>query len=120
MPDAPRTTVRGCLTVVGDLVEDVVVWPDGPVARGSDTPSRVFRSRGGSAANVAVAAAPLVPTRFLGCVGSDPLGERLVAELEAAGTEVRVQRRGRTGGVGHPAILPCRAPGPEWRRGLGP
>ncbi|MCY7365845.1 MAG: carbohydrate kinase family protein [Frankiaceae bacterium] len=87
------------LAVVGDLVEDVVVWPDGPVARGSDTPSRVFRSRGGSAANVAVAAAPLVSTRFLGCVGTDPLGDRLVAELAAAGVEVRAQRRGRTGTI---------------------
>lgn len=116
MPSAPRTPLPGCLTVVGDLVEDVVVWPDGPVARGSDTPSRVFRSRGGSAANVAVAAAPLVPTRFLGCVGNDPLGERLVAELEAVGTDVRVQRRGRTGTIvvlvdvdGERTFLPDRA-----------
>ncbi len=89
----------GRLAVVGDLVEDVVVWPDGPVARGSDTASRVFRSRGGSAANVAVAAAALVSTRFLGCVGTDPLGDRLVAELAAAGVEVRAQRRGRTGTI---------------------
>ena len=116
MPSAPRTPLAGYLTVVGDLVEDVVVWPDGPVARGSDTPSRVFRSRGGSAANVAVAAAPLVPTRFLGCVGADPLGERLVAELAAVGTDVRVQRRGRTGTIvvlvdvdGERTFLPDRA-----------
>lgn len=105
-----------CLTVVGDLVEDVVVWPDGPVARGSDTPSRVFRSRGGSAANVAVAAAPLVPTRFLGCVGTDPLGDRLLAELAATGTQLRPQRRGRTGTIvvlvdvdGERTFLPDRA-----------
>ena len=87
------------LAVVGDLVEDVVVWPDGPVHRGSDTPSRVFRSRGGSAANVAVAAAALVPTRFLGGVGADPLGDRLVAQLAHAGVQVRAQRRGRTGTI---------------------
>ena len=91
--------VRPRLAVVGDLVEDVVVWPDGPVRTGSDTPSRVFHSRGGSAANVAVAAAPLVPTRWLGCVGPDPLGDRLLAELTAAGVEVRAQRRGRTGTI---------------------
>jgi sugar/nucleoside kinase (ribokinase family) len=94
---APPTV--GCLAVVGDLVEDVVVWPDGPVQHGSDTPSRIFRSRGGSAANVAAAAAPYVPTRFLGCVGSDPLGDRLVASLSAEGVDVRVQRRGRTGTI---------------------
>ncbi len=91
--------MRPCLAVVGDLVEDVVVWPTGPFARGSDTPARVFRARGGSAANVAVAAAPLVATRFLGCVGADALGRQLVAELAAAGVDVRVQRRGRTGTI---------------------
>ena len=108
------------LAVVGDLVEDVVVWPSGPVAHGSDTPSTVFRSRGGSAANVAVAAAPLVPTRFLGCVGSDAVGDRLVAELTAAGVEVVVQRRGRTGTVvvlvdvdGERTFLPDRAAAAE-------
>jgi sugar/nucleoside kinase (ribokinase family) len=85
--------------VVGDLVEDVVVWPDGPVRTGTDTPARVFHSRGGSAANVAVAAAPLVPTRWLGCVGPDPLGDRLLGELQAAGIDVRAQRRGRTGTI---------------------
>jgi len=91
--------VRPCLAVVGDLVEDVVVWPDGPVRTGTDTPARVFHSRGGSAANVAVAAAPLVPTRWLGCVGPDPLGDRLLGELQAAGIDVRAQRRGRTGTI---------------------
>jgi sugar/nucleoside kinase (ribokinase family) len=84
---------------VGDLVEDVVVWPSGPVRHGSDTPSRVVRARGGSAANVAAAAAPYVPSRFFGCVGADPLGDRLLASLTAAGVEVRAQRRGRTGTV---------------------
>jgi sugar/nucleoside kinase (ribokinase family) len=104
------------LAVLGDLVEDVVVWPQGPVRPGSDTPARVFRSRGGSAANVAVAAAPHVPVRFLGCVGADPLGDRLVAELVAAGVQVRAQRRGRTGTVvvlvdpdGERTFLPDRA-----------
>lgn len=87
------------LAVVGDLVEDVVVWPAGPIQPGSDTASRVFRSRGGSAANVAVAAAAFVPTRFLGCVGVDALGDRLLAEVAAAGVEVRAQRRGRTGSI---------------------
>ena len=112
-----------CLAVVGDLVEDVVVWPDGPVQRGSDTPARVFRSRGGSAGNVAVSAASLVPTRFFGCVGTDPLGDRLLRELQDAGVEVRAQRRGRTGTIvvlvdvdGERTFLPDRAAAAE----LGP
>ena len=106
----------GCLAVVGDLVEDVVVWLDGPLRPGSDAPARVFRCRGGSAANVAAVAAARVPTRLLTCVGADPLGDRLVAELTAAGVDVRAQRRGRTGSVvvlversGERTFLPDRA-----------
>jgi sugar/nucleoside kinase (ribokinase family) len=108
------------LAVVGDLVEDVVVWLDAPVQRGTDTPATVFRSRGGSAANVAVAAARHVPARFLGCVGVDGLGDRLLSELRAAGVEPRVQRRGRTGSVvvlvdvdGERTFLPDRAAAAE-------
>jgi sugar/nucleoside kinase (ribokinase family) len=87
------------LAVVGDLLEDVVVWPSGPVRRGTDTPSRISRTRGGSAANVAAMAAPLCPSRFLGCVGTDALGSRLLDELAAAGVDVRARRHGRTGTV---------------------
>lgn len=108
--------VSRVLAVLGDLVEDVVVWLDEPVRRGTDTAARVFRSRGGSAANVAACAAGLVPTRFLGCVGDDPLGDQLVAQLTGAGVDVRAQRRGRTGTVvvlvepgGERTMLPDRA-----------
>lgn len=90
----------GFLTVIGDLVEDVIVWSDGPLVTGTDNPSTVVRTRGGSAANVAVrAAGGTVPVRFIGRVGDDQVGVRLVAELRAAGVEVRVQRGGRTGTV---------------------
>jgi sugar/nucleoside kinase (ribokinase family) len=112
----------GRLAVVGDLVEDVVVWPEQPLRRGTDTPARVFRSRGGSAANVAVAAARDVPVRFAGCVGDDPLGDRLVAALVEAGVEPHVQRRGRTGSVvvlvdvdGERTFLPDRGASAELR-----
>ena len=108
--------VSRVLAVLGDLVEDVVVWVDDPVRRGTDTTAHVFRSRGGSAANVAVRAAGLVPTRFLGCVGADPRGDQLVAQLAGAGVDVRVQQRGRTGTVvvlvepgGERTMLPDRA-----------
>jgi len=85
------------LCTVGDLVEDVVVWLSGPPGVGTDTNSRVFHRRGGSAANVAaLCAANGTPARFVGQVGDDALGERLVAELGAAGVDVRVER-GSTG-----------------------
>ena len=43
----------GVLAVVGDLVEDIVVWADEPLRVATDTAARIFRARGGSAANVA-------------------------------------------------------------------
>jgi sugar/nucleoside kinase (ribokinase family) len=85
---------------VGDLVEDVVVWLEAPPRRGTDTPARVFRRRGGSAANVvSFAALDGSPARFIGRVGDDPLGERLVADLAATGAEVLVQHEGRSGTI---------------------
>lgn len=87
------------LTVIGDLVEDVVVWTTGPTQRGTDNPATVTRARGGSAANVAAHAAARVPTRFVGRVGDDPAGSWLATVLRDAGVDVRVQRGGRSGTV---------------------
>lgn len=85
--------------VLGDLVEDVVVWPSGPIVHGTDTASRVFRRRGGSAANVAAHAARIGAVRFLGRVGDDAAGRALTGSLADEGVEVRVQRAGVTGTV---------------------
>jgi sugar/nucleoside kinase (ribokinase family) len=86
------------LCVVGDLVEDVVVHPVAPPARGTDTAAVVTRTRGGSAANVAVAAvAAGCPARFVGRIGDDAAGAVVESSLAAAGVDVRVQRAGRTG-----------------------
>lgn len=108
------------LATVGDLVEDVVVVVDavpsrrGQVGRrtasvvgsrlsievGADTPVTVRRRRGGSAANVAVATLRCGGSaRFIGQVGDDPVGERLVTDLEAAGVEPVVRRQGRSGTI---------------------
>lgn len=89
----------GVLAVVGDLVEDIVVWAGEPVRAATDTAAQVFRARGGSGANVAALAASKVPTRFVGRVGADAAGAALVAELASDGVDVRVQRDGRTGTV---------------------
>lgn len=87
------------LGVVGDLLEDIVVWLAEPVQEATDTDVTLHRTRGGSAANVAAFAAREYPTRFLGCVGEDTIGESLVADLRSYGVDVRVQRRGTTGTV---------------------
>lgn len=78
------------LGVIGDIAEDITVYAATPVAHASDTHCRIVRHRGGSAANVAVAAAPLVPTHFIGCIGDDPAGDMLAAGL--IGVEARLQR----------------------------
>jgi sugar/nucleoside kinase (ribokinase family) len=94
-------SVCDVLATLGDLVEDVVVHVGDPVNVASDTAARIVRRRGGSAANVAAAAARLgFPARFLGQVGVDPIGGALVADLAATGVETGfVRRGGRTGTI---------------------
>ncbi|MDE3131176.1 MAG: hypothetical protein KGL16_08465, partial [Acidobacteriota bacterium] len=88
------------LGVVGDLVEDIVVWSPGAVRPATDNPSRITRTRGGSAANVAALAASIgTPARFIGRVGDDATGCQLVEQLSQCGVDVRAQRNGRTGAV---------------------
>ncbi|TDD62711.1 sugar kinase [Kribbella antibiotica] len=88
------------LVCIGDLVEDVVVWPREVVRQGTDNPARVQRLRGGSASNVAVFASGLgTPVRFVGRVGDDPAGAALVGQLVAAGVEPKVQQHGHTGTI---------------------
>lgn len=87
------------LIVIGDLVADLIVLGGSGLERGTDNPAEVSLTRGGSAANVAVAASPRHPVRFIGRVGDDTLGRTLVGELEDAGVEALVQRAGRTGAI---------------------
>ncbi len=99
-PSRGRGQTAGVLCTVGDLLDDVVVWLGGPIGGGTDTPAQVFHRRGGSAANVAAfAAGQGRPARFVGHVGDDPLGDRLLGELDGEGVELCVHRGGRTGTV---------------------
>lgn len=96
----PIAVPGGVLGSVGDLVEDVVVHLLEPVNTASDTRSQVTRRRGGSAANVVEAACRAGGrARFIGQVGDDSTGDRLVADLAAVGAEVAVRRGGRTGTI---------------------
>jgi sugar/nucleoside kinase (ribokinase family) len=87
------------LATVGDLVEDIIIWPSGSLTKGSDNEAQIFRTPGGSAANVARMAATLHPSRFIGCVGEDGIGSYLESELRKYGVDVRLQRRGATGAI---------------------
>lgn len=85
------------LGVIGDVVQDVVVWQLERVRYATDTQSEIRMQRGGSAANVAAFAAPRYDTRFIGCVGNDLGGNVLTAELEQRGVDVRMQVHDVTG-----------------------
>jgi len=85
---------------VGDLVTDVVVHMATDPQRGTDTPVSIHHQRGGSAANVAVAAAASgAAARFVGQVGDDLAGKTLTDALELLGVDVFVVRRGVTGTI---------------------
>jgi sugar/nucleoside kinase (ribokinase family) len=72
--------------VVGDVATDVVVVLSGEPAPGSDRPASIRTRGGGAGANVAVhLAAAGTDVVLAGCVGADPAGAGLAAELRAAG-----------------------------------
>jgi sugar/nucleoside kinase (ribokinase family) len=88
------------LCTIGDLIEDVVVWLNDELNIGSDADSVIVRTRGGSAANVAMFGALTgTPSRFIGQVGNDNLGEQLCASLRGSGVDVCTVVEGRTGSI---------------------
>lgn len=108
------------LGVIGDISEDIVVFQSRQLAHGTDTPSRVVRTRGGSAANLAAVAATLLPTKFIGCVGPDRTGRFIVEALESEGVEVLATTGSRSCSIivlispdGERTMLPDRAANAE-------
>lgn len=82
---------RPRLVALGDLTLDIVVSVDGVVAQGSDVSGGIAFRIGGSAANTARSfAAAGGDAVFVGAVGDDRLGRRLVRGLRAAGVRPRV------------------------------
>lgn len=85
------------LGVIGDVVQDVVVWMEEELRPATDTRSEITMRRGGSAANVAAFAGPRHPTRFIGRVGDDLGGHVVTRELEGHQVDVRMQTGDTTG-----------------------
>ena len=114
---ANRTTPTPLIVCVGDLIDEIAVRLDAPWRRGSDAAAQITRRRGGSAANVAVAAvAAGGSARFIGAVGDDATAEALEAALRRAGVEPLLQRGGRSASIvvvvepdGERTMLPDRA-----------
>ncbi len=66
--------LKGGVLVVGDVMEDIIVRPDGPMVRGSDVTAEIHTLPGGSGANQAMWLARLgVPVSFVARVGADDL-----------------------------------------------
>lgn len=88
--------------VVGDLVTDVVVVPEGHVEVGTDTLAAITQGGGGQGANTAawLAHAGSAVT-LVAAVGDDLAGRERIGELEAAGVRcaVRAHAGARTGTV---------------------
>jgi ribokinase len=92
---------RPLVCALGDLLLDVVVRLDGPLARGADVGAKTRAGAGGQAANVAAWAAALGGRgRFLGKRAADAAGDVAAAELASHGVELRGPVvEGRTGVV---------------------
>lgn len=77
------------ICTLGDLLLDVVVRLEGPIAEDTDTYGRTRVGAGGQAANVAAWVAALGGrARFLGKRARDPVGRLLADELRRRGVEV--------------------------------
>jgi pseudouridine kinase len=86
--------------VVGGANMDLKARSTRPVVAGTSNPGQVLRSPGGVGRNIAENLARLgTPTTLVAAVGSDPLGDELVAATAAAGVGVGFVRRvpGSTG-----------------------
>lgn len=80
---------------------DVIVRPQGPFSRGSDTPSQVVLAPGGSGTNQAVALAVAgAEVHLVGVVGDDILGRAAAGALALSGVQAHLQvSAGRHTGV---------------------
>src|SRR5947209_20092443 len=99
------------ICTLGDLMLDVVVLPDAPLAADGDTPARIHVSAGGQAANVAAWASALgARSRLICATGGDPASQLAAAELTSRGVEICGALLGGRGG----AVVALRAaPGPR-------
>jgi sugar/nucleoside kinase (ribokinase family) len=77
------------ICTIGDLILDVVVLPDRPLAPDGDTPAQIRLTAGGQAANVAAWASALgASSRLIGKRGTDGASELAAAELARFGVEL--------------------------------
>lgn len=90
-------TTPGRVAVIGDIIRDIVVSPDGPIQHDTDTPARIDIHFGGSAANTSVWLGHLgAPVSFAGRAGVDDVSA-VEAYFRSFGVEPHIQ-----GDLDHP------------------
>jgi sugar/nucleoside kinase (ribokinase family) len=94
------------VVVVGDVVTDIHVVHNGPIATGSDTPASIRVMGGGSAANTAAWLATTgSAVDLVAVVGRDSAGDERLAELTAAGVGCVHIRRSADAPTGSIVVL---------------
>ena len=80
------------LLVIGDVIDDIIVVPQGQLRTNTDTAATIVQTLGGSASNVASWAANQgADVTFVGCVSSNDI-ERVTKEFERYGVKCDLQR----------------------------
>lgn len=83
-------TVPGAILVVGDVIDDIIVRPRGPIRHDTDTPASIERRPGGSAANTAAWLGSIgADVHFFGRLGAADVS-RHAAELERFGVQTHL------------------------------
>jgi ribokinase len=88
------------VVVLGDVMLDVIVKPDGEIAPTSDTSSRILLHRGGAAANMAEALARSGHhVTYVGACGTDLAAQLFEETLRSVGVDVVLERFDTSSGV---------------------
>lgn len=84
--------------VIGDVIEDLIVIPEGSIRKNTDTRAIIKKSMGGQAANVASWLSYLgTDTTFIGCVGIEDVAF-LTDSLKQHGIKPQLQSSSKTTG----------------------
>ena len=77
--------------VIGDVIDDIIVVPEGQVRANTDTNAQITQTLGGSASNMASwASHDGAEVTFIGCVGSAD-EDRVTKEFESFGVHTQLQ-----------------------------
>ena len=77
--------------VIGDVIDDIIVVPEGQVRANTDTNAQITQTLGGSASNMASwASHEGAEVTFIGCVGSSDK-DRVTKEFESFGVHAELQ-----------------------------